>query len=162
MEIERSGGAIESGIAAAARWAARELPLYSINCLLATTLGLWALRYPEINPLLMLERAIGGPSGRRHLDAASAAGTVRVRSRALADRAAVVFASEEMDEDPGWRSVEPGETSVADDGRRLIVRRAGAGRRPSNAGPARERRHDRPGLRADSDRARGSRSRCTR
>jgi predicted glutamine amidotransferase len=67
----------------------------------------------------MLERAIGGPSGRRHLDAASAAGTVRVRSRALAERAAVVFASEEMDEDPGWRSLEPGELVHVDADRRL-------------------------------------------
>jgi hypothetical protein len=58
---------------------------------------------------MMLERSIGGPTGTRHLDAASAAGTVRVRPGALGARAAVTFASEQMDEDPGWRMLEPGE-----------------------------------------------------
>jgi hypothetical protein len=52
---------------------------------------------------LILERAIGGPASSRHLDAASAAGTVRVRSAALAHQAAVIFASEQIDEDPGWQ-----------------------------------------------------------
>jgi hypothetical protein len=63
----------------------------------------------------MMERAIGGPTGSRHLDAASSAGTVRVRSRGLAEQAAVIFASEPMDEDPGWRSLEPGELVHVDD-----------------------------------------------
>jgi glutamine amidotransferase len=57
----------------------------------------------------VLERAVGGPTGVRHLDAASPAGTVRVRSAALASQASVIFASEQMDEDPGWRMLEPGE-----------------------------------------------------
>jgi predicted glutamine amidotransferase len=106
----------EEGIVAAVRWVARELPLYSINLILATPRDLWALRYPETNPLLMMERAIGGATGSRHLDAASSAGTVRVRSGGLAEQAAVIFASEPMDEDPGWRSLEPGElVHVADD-----------------------------------------------
>ncbi len=113
-EIRARGS--EEGIVAAVRWVARELPLYSINLILATPRDLWALRYPETNPLLMMERAIGGPTGSRHLDAASSAGTVRVRSGGLAEQAAVIFASEPMDEDPGWRSVEPGElVHVADD-----------------------------------------------
>jgi hypothetical protein len=57
----------------------------------------------------MLERATGGPSGARHLDAASAAGRIRVRSGALAECPAVIFATEQMDEDPGWCHLEPGE-----------------------------------------------------
>lgn len=106
----------EEGIEAAVRWMARKLPLYSINLVLATPTDLWALRYPETNPLLMMERAIGGPTGGRHFDGASSAGTVRVRSGGLAEQAAVIFASEPMDEDPGWRSLEPGELiHVADD-----------------------------------------------
>ena len=76
---------------------------------LGTPTDLWALRYPEAHPLLMLERAGGGPTGRRHLDAASPAGTVRVRSGALSEWAAVLFASEQMDEDPGWRPLDSGE-----------------------------------------------------
>lgn len=108
-EIDTAGGDVEAGIVAALDWIARALPLYAINFVLADTTDVWALRYPEPNPLLMLERAIGGRSGARHLDAASPAGTVRVRSGALAKRAAVLFASEQMDEDTGWRSLEVGE-----------------------------------------------------
>jgi predicted glutamine amidotransferase len=108
-EIGAHDGDVSAGIAAAVGWAAQELPLYSINFVLATATGLWALRYPETNPLLFLEREIGGPTGSRHLDAASAAGTVRVRSAALAEHPAVIFASEQMDEHPGWRPLEPGE-----------------------------------------------------
>src|SRR5690242_6093409 len=108
-ETARRGGDVGAGIAAAGGWVAAHLPLYAINLVLATADGLWALRYPEVHELWILERAAGGPRGRRHLDAASAAGTVRVRSAHLADRASVIVASEPMDEDPGWRLLEPGE-----------------------------------------------------
>jgi glutamine amidotransferase len=108
-EIDEAGGDIEAGIGAAVGWIADELPIYSLNFILATASDVWALRYPEPHPLLILERAIGGPTGARHLDAASSAGTVRVRSGELAGRAAVLFASERMDEDPAWRSLETGE-----------------------------------------------------
>jgi predicted glutamine amidotransferase len=108
-ETERRGGDVGAGIAAAAGWVAANLPLYAINLVLVTADGLWALRYPEVHELWILERAAGGPRGRRHLDAASAAGTVRVRSAHLARRPSVIVASEPMDEDPGWRLLEPGE-----------------------------------------------------
>ena len=61
---------------------------------------LWALRYPDVHDLFVLERAAGGPTGR--------ATSTRERARLdagprgdLADRPAVVVASERMDEDPG-------------------------------------------------------------
>jgi predicted glutamine amidotransferase len=98
-----------AGLAAAARWVAEELPLFALNCLLATNTDMWALRYPDAHDLLMLERAGGGPSGERHLDVASQSGRIRVRSGALAENPAVIFASERMDEDPGWHNLEPGE-----------------------------------------------------
>src|SRR4051794_22558944 len=108
-EIERRRGDVGAGIAAAARWTAAELPLLAINLILGTADGLWALRYPATHELWVLERAAGGPGGGRHLDAASAAGTVRVRSERLARHPAVIVASERMDEDPGWRLLAPGE-----------------------------------------------------
>jgi len=112
--IDDSGGDVGEGIARAVRWVARELPLYSLNFILADESDLWALRYPETHGLLMLERAPGGPTGVRHLDAASRAGTVRVRSAALASRPSVIFATEQMDEDAGWRALEPGELMHVD------------------------------------------------
>src|SRR5438067_1807566 len=108
-EIDAAGGDVGRGIAAAAGWIARELPLFSLNFMLATADDVWALRYPESHELLVLERAVGGPTGARHLDAASPAGTVRVRSAGLARQPAVIFASEQMDEDDGWRPLESGE-----------------------------------------------------
>lgn len=108
-ETAAHDGDPRAGIAAAARWAAAELPLFALNCLVATDTDMWALRYPDAHELLMLERASGGPTGRRHFDAGSESGRIRVRSGALADTPAVVFASERMDEDTGWRDLEPGE-----------------------------------------------------
>jgi glutamine amidotransferase len=108
-EIERRGGDIGAGIVSAARWVAAQLPLYAINLVIASPDGLWALRYPNVHELWVLERGAGGPHRGRHLDAASAAGTVRVRSARLAREPSVIIASEPMDEDPGWRALEPGE-----------------------------------------------------
>ncbi len=107
-EIEASGGDVGAGIGAAARWISRELPVFSLNMVLATPDGLWALRYPDTHDLFVLERAAGGAHGSRHLDHASAAGTVRVRCRHLKTRPSVVVATERMDEDPLWRPIEPG------------------------------------------------------
>jgi predicted glutamine amidotransferase len=108
-ETERNGGDVGAGITAAAQWVAARLPLYAINLLLADADNLWALRYPDVHRLWLLERAAGGPRGARHLDAASGAGTVRVRSAHLARHPVVIVASEPMDEDPGWRELAPGE-----------------------------------------------------
>jgi glutamine amidotransferase len=113
-EIEARDGDVGAGIAAAARWIAQTLPMYSLNCVLATPSELWSLRYPDSHRLMMLERASGGPTGIRHLDAASASGTVRIRSGALGTRAAVIIASEQMDEDLGWRMLKPGELVCVD------------------------------------------------
>jgi glutamine amidotransferase len=107
--IERHSGDVGAGIVAAARWVAAQLPIYAINLVLASADGLWALRYPDVHELWVLERGAGGPHGGRHLDAASAAGSVRVRSAALARQPSVIVASEPMDEDPGWRILASGE-----------------------------------------------------
>lgn len=106
---DRHGGDVGAGIAAAARWVAEHLPVYAINMVVATSDQLWALRYPDAHELWVLERPPGGQRGRRHLDAASAAGTVRVRSEHLSRYSSVIVASEPMDEDLAWRLLDPGE-----------------------------------------------------
>jgi len=108
----RARGDAGAGLAAAARWIAAELPLFALNCILATADGVWALRYPDTHDLLVLERAAGGPGGDRHLEHASAAGRIRVRSGELAAQPAVVLATERMDEDPGWTALAPGELQI--------------------------------------------------
>ncbi len=100
---------VGKGIASAARWVAEHLPVFALNLVLITEAELWALRYPDVHELHFLERAAGGPTGHRYLEHASARGSIRVRSGDLGSRAAVVVASEPMDEDAGWKALEPGQ-----------------------------------------------------
>ena len=118
----RDTGDAGQAIATAVRWIAENLPVYAMNLILTTATDLWALRYPDTHELYVLRRAAGGPSGRRHLDHASPAGTVRVRSADLATIPAGVVASERMDEDPGWRLMQPGELLHVDGDHRVTSR----------------------------------------
>jgi len=120
-EIARTGN-VGEGITDAARWIAEQLPVFALNCVLITASGLWALRYPATHELHVLQRAPGGPSGSRHLDHASARGSVRVRSGDLATAPAVVVATEPMDEDPGWRPLEPGQLLHVDENLNVELR----------------------------------------
>jgi glutamine amidotransferase len=112
---------VGEGIIEATRWVAATLPVFALNLVLTTASELWALRYPETHELHVLERAAGGSSGARHLEHASARGTVRVRSGELARLPAVVVASEPMDEDAGWRALSPGELLHVDPELRVSV-----------------------------------------
>ncbi len=87
---------------------AEHLPVYALNLILTTESELFALRYPETNTLYILDRAAGGHRGGLPLHHRSSLGT-RVHSPEAAQRPVVVLASEPMDDDPGWRSLEPGE-----------------------------------------------------
>jgi predicted glutamine amidotransferase len=108
-EVERAGGDVGTGIIAAARWVAANLPVFSLNLVLATYDELWALRYPDTHELWVLERPAGGTSGDRHLDGAGAAGTIHVRSTHLMEHGSVIVASERLDHDSGWRLLDAGE-----------------------------------------------------
>ena len=105
----RATGDVGEAITRAASWIGENLPVFSLNLVLITPSDLWALRYPDVHELHWLERDAGGSSGGRHLDHASARGTMRVRSAHLAHRPAVIVATEEMDEDAGWQSLESGQ-----------------------------------------------------
>jgi glutamine amidotransferase len=105
----RQGRELGDALIQAVGWIAANLPVFAINLILTTPTDLWALRYPDTHELYLLSRPGGGGNGDRHLDHASAAGTVRVRSADLARSPAVVVATERMDEDPGWRPLAPGE-----------------------------------------------------
>ncbi|MFF5439187.1 class II glutamine amidotransferase [Streptomyces achromogenes] len=108
-ETRKHGGDPGAGIRHAARWIARNLPVYALNLVLVTPGRLWALRYPDTHELYVLERPAGGQHGARHLDHSGGHGRMRVRSSTLADHPAVIVASERMDDHPGWRLMEPGE-----------------------------------------------------
>lgn len=114
-QIDAHDGDVGAGLTAAARWVAAELPLYSLNVIVASGDEQWALRYPETNPLYILERGAGGPGGSDELEHASATGRIHVRCGDLAQAPAVIFATEPMDNDPGWRNLEPGELVHVDE-----------------------------------------------
>jgi predicted glutamine amidotransferase len=104
---DENGGDVAAAIVRAASWLAENVPLFSINLIVATAGDLWALRYPETHRLFVLQREAGGPHGFRPLQAGSA--TLRVHSEHLSQRASVVVASEPLDDHPDWRLLEVGE-----------------------------------------------------
>jgi predicted glutamine amidotransferase len=107
-EVERTGD-VSEGIASAARWVAENLPVLALNLVLVSAEELWALRYPDTHELYVLERDAGGADGNAPMHHASARRRIKVQSEELAGWPAVVVASERMDDDPGWRLLEPGE-----------------------------------------------------
>jgi glutamine amidotransferase len=70
----------------------------------------------------VLPRPAGGHHDGRHLEHATALGTVRVRSGDLAAAPVTVVASERMDEDPHWRLLPPGELLHVDADQHLTSR----------------------------------------
>jgi predicted glutamine amidotransferase len=103
----RARGNIGSGISAAVGWIVENIPVSSINFVLATPDELWAFRYPETHRLFVLERRAGGGYGRRDLHQVS--GTLRVHVPDLHRLPSVVVASEPLDDSAGWRALQSGE-----------------------------------------------------
>lgn len=107
-ETRRRQGDVRAGIVAAVSWVAEHLPVYSLNLILISESELFALRYPETNTLYVLDRVAGGDRGGQPLRHRSSLG-IRVHSDDAAQRPVVVLASEPLDDDPGWRTLESGE-----------------------------------------------------
>ncbi len=100
--IRHRGGDVTAGIRDAVGWIDRNLPVYALNVLLSTATGMWALRYPDTHQLYVLDRREPAAFDLRTK-------RIHARSSNLGQHPAVVFASEPMDEDPGWRLLDPGE-----------------------------------------------------
>jgi predicted glutamine amidotransferase len=109
LAIRDAGGDVRAGIIAAVREVVAEYELYSLNFVLGDIGHIWALRYPDHNPLHLQRRGPGGPSGGEPLDEADAAGTLRLRSDDGAVAPLVVIASERISDEPGWEEIHPGE-----------------------------------------------------
>jgi predicted glutamine amidotransferase len=113
-ETRRRSGDVTAGLTAAVGWIGARLPVYALNLVLITPAGLWALRYPATHELYVLDRPAGGRAGPgtrtgtgQALNATS--NRIHARSPHLAHQPSVVIASERMDDDPGWRLLDPGE-----------------------------------------------------
>ncbi len=106
-ETARRKGDMFDGLLAATSWISDHLPVYALNLVVSTATDLWALRYPAVHDLYVLDRPAGGTGASRALVARSS--RIHAQSAHLADRASVLVASEPMDDDPGWRLLDPGE-----------------------------------------------------
>jgi glutamine amidotransferase len=114
-ETEARGGDVGAGLIAAVRWAAANLLVYALNLILTTETDMWALRYPDTNGLFVLEWAPDVTRERRRLNIAGSVGGVRVRFEDPAEAPAVVVASQRMDDNLRWRSLDPGELLHVDE-----------------------------------------------
>ncbi len=106
-ETRRHGGDVTAGLAGAIGWIGARLPVYALNLVLITATDLWALRYPATHELYVLDRPAGGHPAGQALDVASP--RIHARSEHLAHQPSVIIATERMDDDPGWRLLDPGE-----------------------------------------------------
>lgn len=90
-------GDVGLGIVAAANWLANTVPMYSLNCVVATAGNLWALRYPDQRALHITRRA------------ADFAGDSDVTHHEVSGPEVVLVASERLDGADDWRMLDPGE-----------------------------------------------------
>src|ERR1019366_4547374 len=88
-ETARHGGDVSEGVTAAIGWVRG------------------ALRSPATHELYVLARPAGGTGTSHGLEAATS--RIHARSPHLASRPSVIIASEQMDDDSGWRLLGPGE-----------------------------------------------------
>jgi predicted glutamine amidotransferase len=110
QQADAHDGDLGAAITAAARWIAANLPLSSLNMVIATPGELWALRYPGQHALHIRQRPAGPsqqPAAAPGLHVRSSTSSVHVPD--LESAALVVIASEQLDGESGWRMLAPGE-----------------------------------------------------
>lgn len=107
LAIREAGGDTRAGIRAAVNDIVEKYELYSLNFVMGELGHIWAFRYPEHNPLHILERDAGGHAGDEPLHHVNS--TLRVHSDDASEHPSVVIASERISEEPGWDDVLPGE-----------------------------------------------------
>jgi predicted glutamine amidotransferase len=109
LAIRAAAGDVRAGIVAAVQQIVADYELYSLNFVLSEIGHIWAFRYPEHNPLHLLQRGAGGAGGDAPLHQQDTAGTLRVHSDDGSDTPIVVIASERISDEPGWEEIASGE-----------------------------------------------------
>lgn len=101
-------GSVAAGLASAARWLSANVPMYSLNTIVAESGHLWALRYPDQRALHVATREIRAATGGPWAGAGTASAH-EVRPVTDEPVRVVVVASERIDESEDWRMLAPGE-----------------------------------------------------
>lgn len=94
-------GDVGAGITAAAAWLSRNVPMYSLNCVVISGDDLWALRYPDQRALHIVRRNVSRWNGSSELSGH--------RLEADTGTDVVLIASEHLDGQDDWRMLDPGE-----------------------------------------------------
>lgn len=109
--LRESGGDVALALRRCLTWLAESVSVYSLNCVLATPQEVWAVRYPDTNPLWYLS----GQRGTGSHPAPEGASNVRLTSRYWAVsgldptvNTVTVVASEPMTEESQWEMIRPG------------------------------------------------------
>ena len=103
--VRARGGDVGAGLLDAVGWLAAHVRVYALNILLCTATDMWALRYPDTHDLFLLDRR----EPARHTPFELRSTRIHTRAARLDDAPSVVFATERMDDDPGWRLLGDGE-----------------------------------------------------
>jgi len=109
QQTDAHDGDVSAGIAAAAEWIASNLPVTSLNAVVVADGELWALRYPGQHALHMIERPASADNDRAHDGLHVRSAMSSMHCPALHRLDSVVFASERLDGESGWRMLAPGE-----------------------------------------------------
>lgn len=109
--LRESGGDVALALRRCLAWLAENVSVYCLNCVLATPQEVWAIRYPDTNPLWYLS----GQRGTGSHPAPEDESDVRLTSRYWAVsgldptiNTVTVVASEPMTEESQWEMITPG------------------------------------------------------
>jgi predicted glutamine amidotransferase len=111
-ETDAHHGDVGAGITAAATWLSKNVPMYSLNCILIDNDNLWALRYPDQRSLHVATRMLR-PEPRddtgKHFSWLGESSWAGHRLTSDKPVETVLVASERIDATADWRLLEPGE-----------------------------------------------------
>ena len=104
--VRARDGDVTTGLVDAVTWLAANVPIFAVNILLSTATDMWALRYPDTHQLYLLDRH---PQTAPDPEFDLRTKRIHATSEHLCTRRSVVFATERMDDDPGWSLLASGE-----------------------------------------------------
>lgn len=107
-------GDVGAGIVAAADWLRTHVPLYSLNTVVISKDGMWALRYPDQRALHIARRVVHPGTGAPDDGWQGSSSLAGHQVVGTSETPIVVVASERVDDSPDWLMLQPGELIAVD------------------------------------------------